>query len=285
MVKVLSEKELIAEETIYMKVKPHPLAYIHFYIFFIYYIIASALVLHYREAITQTVLNTFLGVFGETAVDVVFILLMWLILVVPALIFSVLRIAWKWLILYVLLASGLTYFYIKYSVAPINLFLIVLITGVIGVILTDFFRRSHEYIITNYRIITHEGWLTKKARDVFYENISDVIVIQPFIGKIFNFGTIIPVTPSGIGTGEDIAQVTVGVGAEAGAPQKLAKVGTGVVVTGGKTVVVPRGREAFILHGIPDPWELRKFIIDLKKKEDPVTHLKQVVSLLKQIVK
>jgi len=282
----MSESELIQGESIYMELKPHPLAYWYFYLFFLYYVIASGVVLYYRESITYGIINAFSGILGEVAIEfvinVVFILLMWAILVLPAIIFSVLRIAWKWTISFVLFASLLTYLFVKYGFVVVYLYYIIIIFGLVGIFMTEIYRKSHVYVLTNFRIIATEGFPIKKTRDIFYNKLSDLFVNQGFLGKIFNFGTVIPVTPSGIGTGQDAAQVSVGVGVSADAKVVPAKAGAGVAVTGTKTVTVPRGRESFILYGIGNPWDVRKLIISIMKKEDPVTYLKEIVGMLKK---
>jgi len=51
-----------------------------------------------------------------------------------------------------------------------------------------------------------------KRREVFYDRISDLIFERSILGRILNFGSIIPLTASGIGTGMDISLIGAGVG-------------------------------------------------------------------------
>lgn len=116
--------------------------------------------------------------------------------------------------------------------------------GIMGALGTEFWRRRHRYYITNLRIVTE---CMGKRRGIFYDRISDLIIERSIFGWIFNFGSIIPLTGSGIGTGMDISLIGAGVGKSV--KQKL----LGVMFGGGKTISTPRARSPYILYGIPNP--------------------------------
>ena len=75
--------------------------------------------------------------------------------------------------------------------------------SIIGLLLVEWYRRSHKYIISNQRIVLKGGIVTKEERTLRYDKISDISAKQGVIGQIFGFGTIIPISQSGFGLGSD----------------------------------------------------------------------------------
>ena len=276
------EKYLLKGEKVLATLKPHPLAMTPFYIYFIYYIVVNLLILLNWDKFVAAIEGSFIGVLGKSFVFGAIALFWWIITLLPAIIIAVLRISWKWLIFFFLvaLASSILLFYGYISVE--NLFHITAGIAFVGILLTDVYRRSHEYIITNYRIVTKLGFFGEKIRDVFYNKITDVVVEQGVLGKIFNFGNVIPMTASGIGTGVDEAHVTVaggGAGKAAGGT-----VGGGVAITGTRGVTVPRGRSSYILYGVPNPDDVRKVVLENMKEAIASYKLDRIVDLLEDVV-
>jgi uncharacterized membrane protein YdbT with pleckstrin-like domain len=100
-------------------------------------------------------------------------------------------------------------FFRSYSLGFIFLLLVIipylgvffLILGLIIIVLTYFYQKAHKYWITNKRIIIVKTFLWRDVREIAYNNIVDLVVQQGIFGRIFNFGTITPITASGLGTG------------------------------------------------------------------------------------
>ena len=274
--------ELLKNEKLLLRTKPHPFSFWPYYAFFLYYIVVSAYIILNKEDIIAWFQQSLLSSLGFFGVEVLFVIIWWAILIIPALIVSIIRISWRWLIFYVLVAVVGTYLMHKYGASPMDLYYATIGIAVIGMLLTDLYRRGHEYILTNFRIIATLGFLGMKSRDVFYSRITDVVFEQDFLGKIFNYGTIVPVTASGIGTGEDAAKVAIGVGGARETP--VATVGAGVAVEGEKTVTVARGRSAFILYGVPNPEEVRKMILENMAAKEAAPYLERTVELLEKLV-
>jgi len=275
--------ELLKNEKILLKTKPHPVSFWPYYVFFLYYIIISIIIVTNTDNIINWFNQSALSLLGVAGVDVVFVAIWWIILIVPALLVSIIRISWRWLIFYVLFAIVGTYLMHKYGFSPIDLYYATIAIGFIGVILTDLYRRSHEYILTNFRIIATLGFLGLKTRDIFYSKITDVFTEQDLLGKMFNYGTIIPITPAGIGTGIDAAKVEVGVGGAKKVPAGPT-VGGGVAVEGEKAVTVPRGRSSFILYGVPHPEQVRKVVLENMAAKEEAPYLERTVELLEKLV-
>ena len=189
-------------------------------------------------------------------------ILWWLSILVPAVLIALFRINWRWLAalgvpallafglpgrpeyIALLEGSGLAWF-----MDPNH---ILTTFGLLGVLGTEGHRRSHRYYITNWRLIMESGHLGVHRRTLLYKNINDLVVEQSFPGKVFNFGTIIPITASGLGLGDDFSLAGAAVGGRA-------MVGAG----GGKAVSTPRGRSHHLLEGVGRPEEVHDLIISL----------------------
>jgi len=188
---------------------------------------------------------------------------------------SVVRISWRWIpiLLSVLLASAaLTFiFRLPYEAA----YVIAIIFSILGVIGVELFRRGHCFYVTNFRVISELKFFTEKENALSYDKINNVVLERPLLGVIFNFGTVLPITGSGLGMGEDFAAVTGGVGATGGG--RFAGVG----VTGGQTVGVPRSRSAYALYGVPNPKEVYDVVNKYMHEFVEAPYLKEMLGELK----
>ena len=271
---------LLKGEKVILRTKPHPLSFLWLYLYFLYFIIVNGyILLNWTdfEGYFQGLLG---GISGGLAYGAILIV-WWIITLLPAVIIAVLRISWRWLIFFFLVALISTLLFIYDYVSIENLFHITTGIAIIGILLIDIYRRSHEYLITNFRIVMTLGFLGSEERDVFYNKISDVFVRKGFFGKIFNFGDVIPITPSGIGTGDDSAKVTIGGGVAKGTP--VGTIGGGVAISGEKSVKVARGRSSFILYGVPDPDNVKHIILENMKNSIEAYKLDRVIDLLEDI--
>lgn len=77
--------------------------------------------------------------------------------------------------------------------------------GALGIIGTEFWRRSHIYCLTNYRISVKSGVVKRRERSIRYNAISDLHVQQGLLGQLAGYASIVPVTNSGLGLGSDFA--------------------------------------------------------------------------------
>lgn len=162
--------------------------------------------------------------------------------------FSVLRIEWKWMPIMFCVGATSIAITIYLNLPGEAVYYIALVFSLIGCVGVDLFRRSHKFYITNYRIITELKFIGLKQNTLSYDKINNLIVEQPLVGRVFNFGTVIPITASGLGMGEDSASVMIGGGARIGGRGFV-----GGAITGGRTVGVPRTRSQYALFGVTDP--------------------------------
>ena len=115
-------------------------------------------------------------------------------------------------------------------------------------------------------------------REILYSKIEDLILQQGFLGKLLNYGTIIPTAASGLGTGVDASRVSAGAGVGAGKGGIGA--GAGITVGGERGVVAPRGRSWFILYGVPDPQRIYDLIFSQMHEREAAQYLQKQVELL-----
>jgi len=156
--------------------------------------------------------------------------------------------------------------------------------SIIGFLLVEWYRRSHKYVISNYRIIFQGGITTKRERTVRYDKITDIDGQQGILGQIFGFGTIIPISQSGFGLGADQSFAAGGIEV---APKKVGFFG---LFGGGREVQTPRARSYYELHGVHPYKEIRKIVEDMVQgnvitpyQQEQVAFQKEQVDIQKQM--
>lgn len=138
--------------------------------------------------------------------------------------------------------------------------LLAVIVGVLGIVAVEIYRSSHTYILTNKRLIARFGILAKRERDLLYSRITDIVVHQGLLGRIFNFGTVIPISPGGIGGVLNSAARKIDQRNADGSTTKVRSMR--IKLERGKTVSIPRGINFYILWGVPNPSEKRNIIVE-----------------------
>jgi len=264
----------IRQPSVIKVLKPHPLAFTHLYILWLYVIILSIVFYLYHDSIESYAAT--LPVLGSMIKGYATIILWALAVIIPMLIVSVLKIAWKYFILGILLGIVLPIilWYLKQPLYP-TLYYTGLAIGVIGFISVELHRRAHRYIITDRGIIMEYRGLRSVRREILYSNITDIVMEKGILGKIFNYGNIIPITASGLGLGEDSAHVAVGVAAGKG-------VTVGGAVIGGRGVKVPRTRSFYMLYAVPRPEEVYNIIVEAMRASEEAPYLKKILDTLRR---
>ena len=154
--------------------------------------------------------------------------------------------------------------------------LLTLLVGGGGMVIVDQYRRSFTYYLTDIRIAMHQDFLglSKNERQVRYNHIEDIKLLQSFFGRIFGFGTVVPVTGSGLGTGTDEAMMIAAVGGEVK--------GFAAGLAGGSRRSARRATQdpRDSLYGVPDPGRVRDLIAQNIQDDTGVEHLKRIEELL-----
>lgn len=149
--------------------------------------------------------------------------------------------------------------------------------SIIGFLCVEVYRRSHRYFITNQRLVFLGGVLTRRSRAIRYDKIAEFNTEQGILGQIFGFGTIIPVSESGLGLGSDKTFAGGGVGG--GSRIKLFG-----FAGGGKDVTVPRSRSFYELFGVYPFKEILKVVNEHHQGTDITPYQKEQVEFQRQQV-
>ena len=83
--------------------------------------------------------------------------------------------------------------------------------GAFITVFTIWTQRSYTYAITTQAVILQQDFMMSRSRRRFlYSNVQEINVRQGAIGKMFNFGSVIPMTSTGLGIEESTTGVAVG---------------------------------------------------------------------------
>jgi len=265
------------DEKVHASLQPHPLAFLDFYALFAYLVSIGAIFWIFELQIKAAIGN--IVPFGW-GVETVFLILWFACLVIPFLVIAVLKITWRWLFLSIgigaLGAALELYFKIAHGLQIPSILI-----GVVGFALTDVYRRKFDFYITDQRILIELNFVSQKRREILYSKISDLVVEKGWLGSVFKYGSVIPITESGFGLGEDVSAVTVGA---TGSPlPKGPKITT--AVSGGRTVSVPRGRSFYVLFGVRKPEVVSDMISQLIHGYEEAPYLRKIVAGVETLVK
>jgi hypothetical protein len=212
-----------------------------------------------------------------------FVLLAWgLVLLLVGVIISLIAVRWTIFFLYLSVFMGgiaimLWQNWLNKDVAPVFIPFYSVAVSIIGFLIVEVYRRSHQYIITNLRIILLSGFITKTELSIRYDKIT-VFGKQSILGQIFNFGTIIPINPSGLGLGSD---QTIAAGGLMLGGKKAKVLG---IAGGGKEIQTPNTRSSFELHGVYPYNEIKKLIEKSVQENVPTAYHQEQVAFQKQQV-
>ncbi len=136
--------------------------------------------------------------------------------------------------------------------------------GLAAILIADFYRKSYRYYITNFRIAMIRKFLTYNEVYTRYENLVDIDVTVSVLGRIFSFGSIIPITSAGLGMGANYS-------------------GRGGIngTVSVKGIDVPRAKPSECFFGIKHPYTVRNEIAEYMQKSSSSYELKQIQNELK----
>jgi len=248
---MMKQDDLLNNENIEKNISPHPLSFMGLQSLCIFLIVWGIVILW---LVNFSEFNTFFSEWWIT-------LVVWsVVLLVVGIIASILTIRWRIFFLYfviVLCGAGLVLWQRWESSIGTVIPLYTVFVSIIGFLLVEWFRRSHNYVITNQRIIFKGGVFTKQERTLRFDKISDINSKQGILGQIFGFGTIIPISQSGFGLGTDTAFAAGGVQVGGKKGKLMGLFG------GGKEVQTPRTRSYYELHGIYPFKDVKRIVEEL----------------------
>lgn len=180
------------------------------------------------------------------------------------------RLAFLWLFagmgILTILGMILLLFYL-----PIGIFLTII--GFLGFIASFLYSGAFTYYLTTKRILLYRKFITISSRQIQYDDLSDVIVDQGIIGRLFGFGNVIPITKSGLGTEMRGWQMGGGWGGR-----------TGPIVVGGPVVgeVAPSASPSTCLYGVRNPFELKDLIFKYQEEYAEAPYLKRIARAVEE---
>lgn len=273
--------DLLRNEDIRAELQPHPLSFLNHHSPFLY-LLALGLGMGYLfNAVGGWVsFEDFLG-YDAGIMAVRFVI--WAVaLLVFGIAVSVLLIRWSVLASYIVVIAGALYLTVQAPNAGANPFFLPVYSvgaALLGMGLVDLYRRTHEYAVTDLRLILRGGLLTKSERTVLFENVTDLETKQGVLGRIFGYGDIVPVTASGLGTGEDEAFA----GGGAGVANREGTAGGALFAGGSREVSVARARTHGELHGVYPFRKVRALVQQLLQEHSMVYYAKEQRDLLRDM--
>ena len=262
--------ELLENEKELKSIVPHPLSFIEYHaLWFIPFIWGMFLLWFYSQ-------------FGSSTASQVGGITLWIAgLAIVGIVASFWIIRWRIFITYMAIAGfGIFLIWKTNSWNNFKIFipLYTMLVFIFGGIFVEIYRKSHRYIITNFRLILKGGIIKRNERSLRYDKITDLSGEQGLLGRIFGFGNIIPITQSGFGLGEDAAFIG------GGAETKAKKAGFFGFAGGEKSVEVPRARSYYELHGVYPYKEIKNLMEELVQESTIAPYEKEQVELQRKIV-
>jgi membrane protein YdbS with pleckstrin-like domain len=273
--------QLLDKEKIEREVIPHPLSFMGLQSICLFILVWGFVLLWLiNSPYWNGIENFFHGAVWPSTIMA--IVIWWVVLLVGGAIASLLAIRWRIFFTYLgILAIGTALMYWREWQGAYNWFIPIysIIVSIIGFVCVDIYRRSHHYFITNLRLIFRGGILKKRERTLRYDKITDVEGSQGIFGRIFGFGTIIPITQSGFGLGSDSSFAAGGIEVK---PTKRA--GVIGIAGGGKEVKTPRTRSYYELHGAHPYREVKGLLEGLVQSSTIAPYQKEQVDLQKEML-
>ena len=255
--------KLLEGEKLVKTLRPHPLAFMRFIALCIYFMLMGSVFYFLWDRLAALFHAPF---FGLPAVLIVW----WGLLLLGPLVVSLLHITFWPLFCSIGLGVLGTFVVLAWSYHPTFLGALTIFGGVLGLVLTEIYRRGHIYYITDQRLVMVRDFASREEYYISYEDIIGLSVRKGIIGHIFNFGTITPITASGVGTSAKISGLIV----EGG----VRRLGLDVGVLGAKARAVPGGESHIELFGVPKPEEVRDLIEKLRAEWRQVPYLRRIAT-------
>ncbi|MEM3401708.1 MAG: PH domain-containing protein [Candidatus Hadarchaeales archaeon] len=148
---------------------------------------------------------------------------------------------------------------------PVGAFLILL--AVVLIVALIFYSRAFTYFLTNKRIVIYKRFITISSRQIQYDDLSDVVVDQGIIGRLFGFGNVIPITKSGLGLGMRGWQTGVG-----------GSMRSGPIIVGGPVggTTVPVATPSTCIYGVKEPFAIKDLVFKYQEEYAEAPYLKRI---------
>jgi hypothetical protein len=153
-----------------------------------------------------------------------------------------------------------------------------LAVGLLGFLYIEIERRTYSYTVTTSRIVMRRAFLSVRERQVRIEHLQDLVTRQGLFGRLFNFGTVVPISASQIGVGDDGKALMAG----AGVKGPLGRAGAGAGTASIRSKRMPTDDPVDVLFGVPDPTGVKTLLAMLLDDSSAVGELKKIRGLLEK---
>ncbi len=253
--------DLMNDEHVRLKLTPHPMRQIREYPLWIWILLVSVLSWNQTSAIflhLDKVFGTgfYVGTVYYYLSSIHQLLPYCFLIFVPAFLQALLRLEWRPFFTFSVISSVILLF-CHYLTPIVDLaYQFGVWISLLMLCNKEYQRVSTQYILTNRRLVLNHQGSGQTIRSLFLTNIQDVILQTSIVGNFLDYGTVVPLTASGIGTGQSTS--TAAIQTALGARVRL---GLGGAQSEGKTtasmspeyalVCIPRARQAYkmILEG------------------------------------
>jgi len=257
-------------EELILKIKPHPIAFIELYLLSTYIVVFSIITKFYTYMIVEEIFRN-IGI-AVLPMEYMATIVWATIIILPFIAMFIAKSSMKWLLIGILTIAIPIMVKVKIGIEEST---ITLIIGIIYFALSNMYRNAHTYYITSERIVSEYKFVREKSREISYQYVTDIVVEKGIIGRIFNVGTIIPISTAGLGLGGEIAAITGKI--------NLEKTSLGVIA--GKSVNIPRGRSPNVLFGVKDPMKVKEVISKEVSKHGESGLLSKISENLEKVLK
>lgn len=176
------------------------------------------------------------------------------IIILLAFLQALIRLQWKPFIGFIIYFFSLLMFCYKYDPITNLVYQVGVWTSLLMLGYKEFQRVSTQYFLTNRRLVLKHQGSGQTIRSVFLSNIQDVILQTSFLGNLLDYGTVVPLTASGIGTG----QSTSSAGIQSSVGSKLS---LGFKATQSEGAVNAQASPEYALVCIPNARETYRLIL------------------------
>ena len=210
--------DLFHGEEVDVILRPHPLSFIRYHIFFAFLILLALPLLRFHIFIEENAhllsdlssLEAALGGLGMSLVDAAFLASFWVILLIIGWAGSRLLRRRLIMLFIILILGSATLLELYLSLGNIEVtfiqrpyvkLVLLAVAAASATIIVEAHRGRCVYILTNRRVIVRMG-LTLKEEEMEYDEISNIRVEQGLLGRLLKFGTVTLISRLDLGLGE-----------------------------------------------------------------------------------
>jgi len=247
---------LLRGEKVLEEYKPTSLSFISFYAIFAYPLLISLILFVFWNDLEAYFRATSHILFDKISPLLIAI---WISMLVPGCLLFLIKVDVKAPLFYLSISIVFTILSLMSLDSKKMITYSLVVPSILALLIVELYRRGITYMFTDYRIIIRKRFLIYEERSIPYDKIVDVFLVKGILGRIFNYGTVVPVTSSMVGLSVNTAMTSLGGG--------LGKVDSiHASISAARSKITPFWLPPFVIYGIPTPEEVYRFIL-MKMKE------------------